>query len=312
MIPFFSIIVPIYNAERYLEQCLSSILGQEFTDYELLLVNDGSTDCSAGICQTYAKKTSCIKIYNQKNSGVSVARNVGINNSTGKWLLFVDADDMLPANVLTTLHELLLNNTLDLIIGGYEAIQGLERETTSDFNFTVIKAKDEGITQMYQNIFWPWFICSKVFNNSIIKSNKILFENNIHFGEDRLFTMKYLCNIKSNILFTSIPFYIYRTHENSVQNKANTTFNEKVLSGFDSAILMYKEISKTRTSTLNKELAAYDLINSYKDMIKLMHRTNAPKRYFVEVDKRFFRIIPIYKFWYFIIKRWGKSMLSTF
>lgn len=308
MSPFFSIIVPIYNAEKYLGQCLSSILEQEFTDYELLLINDGSTDCSAGICKTYAKKASCIKIYNQKNSGVSVARNVGINNSTGKWLLFIDADDMLTANALATLHELLFSNTLDLVIGGYEAIQGTEKNSTSDLNFTVIKTKDEGVTQMYQNIFWPWFICSKTFNSSIIKSKKILFDNNICFGEDRLFIMKYLCHIKSKILFTSTPFYIYRTHENSVQNKVNTTFSEKMLTGFDSAILMYKEISKTNTSTLNKELATYDLINSYRDMIRLMHRTNAPKRYFIEVEKRFFRIIPIYKFWYFIIKRRGKSM----
>lgn len=93
--PKISVIVPIYNAEKYLHRCIDSILNQTFTDFEVLLINDGSTDSSGSICDEYAKKDSRVRVFHKENGGVSLARNIGIDKALGLWTLFVDSDDWL-------------------------------------------------------------------------------------------------------------------------------------------------------------------------------------------------------------------------
>ena len=92
-IPQISIVVPVYNVEKYLERCIDSILAQTFTDFELLLINDGSKDSSGLICDKYAEKDSRIRVFHKENEGVSRARNLGISNARGRWLCFIDSDD---------------------------------------------------------------------------------------------------------------------------------------------------------------------------------------------------------------------------
>ncbi|MFW5510256.1 MAG: glycosyltransferase family 2 protein, partial [Prevotella sp.] len=95
-----SIIIPIYNVEKYLRQCLDSVVNQTYQDWEAILVDDGSSDSSPAICDEYAKKDSRFKVLHQANGGVSSARNIGLNKSHGEWLIFLDADDMLKNNAL--------------------------------------------------------------------------------------------------------------------------------------------------------------------------------------------------------------------
>ena len=99
--PQISVIVPVYNAEKWLRRCVDSILAQTFTDFELLLIDDGSTDGSPAICDEYAQRDSRIKVFYQKNSGVSAARNSGLDHARGEWILFVDADDYLYEDVVS-------------------------------------------------------------------------------------------------------------------------------------------------------------------------------------------------------------------
>ena len=98
-----SIIVPVYNVENYLERCVESILKQTYTNFELLLINDGSTDQSGDLCDQLASKNENIKVFHLENAGVSNARNVGIQNSTGEWITFVDSDDFITPDYLETL-----------------------------------------------------------------------------------------------------------------------------------------------------------------------------------------------------------------
>ena len=98
--PIISIIIPIYNAEKYLSTCIESILSQGFEDFELLLINDGSKDNSLSICNDYAQRDSRIKVFDKPNGGVSSARNLGLDNATGEYVMFVDADDRLAPNAL--------------------------------------------------------------------------------------------------------------------------------------------------------------------------------------------------------------------
>ena len=102
--PNISVIVPVYNTEEYLSQCIDSILAQTFVDFELLLIDDGSTDSSGMICDKYADKDTRVIVYHKQNEGVSAARNLGIDNSKGEWITFVDSDDILYPEALSVLH----------------------------------------------------------------------------------------------------------------------------------------------------------------------------------------------------------------
>lgn len=112
-----SIIVPVYNAELYLQQCLNSILHQSYENIEVILVNDGSIDRSGYICEEYEKSDSRIKTYHKKNSGAADSRKFGVNRSTGEWIMFVDSDDTLPTDAIEKLIELNENNKYDILVG---------------------------------------------------------------------------------------------------------------------------------------------------------------------------------------------------
>lgn len=118
-----SIIVPVYNVEEYLKQCLDSILEQTFSDYEVILVNDGSTDNSGLICQEYAEKDSRIRYFEKENGGLSDARNYGIEQAQGEYLTFVDSDDFLDKMHLNVLYTALVSNNVDISIVNYANYQ---------------------------------------------------------------------------------------------------------------------------------------------------------------------------------------------
>ncbi|MDR0422523.1 MAG: glycosyltransferase, partial [Proteiniphilum sp.] len=105
MNPMISVIVPVYNVEKYLRKCLESILAQTYTSFELLLVNDGSTDGSGQICDEYAQKDSRVQVFHQENKGVSRARNLGLERAKGKWVAFIDSDDWVDSTYLEHLLE---------------------------------------------------------------------------------------------------------------------------------------------------------------------------------------------------------------
>ena len=118
--PFISIVVPVYNVERYLPRCIESILRQTYTNFELILVDDGTPDRSGIICDRYAERDSRIRVIHKENGGVSTARNTGIDAAKGEWITFVDSDDWVSDEYLKTLTTHLHNNSYDLVIGGFE------------------------------------------------------------------------------------------------------------------------------------------------------------------------------------------------
>src|SRR5690606_27273688 len=107
MMPKVSVIIPVYNAEKYLRECIDSVLAQTFDDFELLLINDGSTDGSGKICDEYAQKDARVKVFHKENGGVSSARNLGLDNAKGEWITFIDSDDWIGENYF---YCLTLNN----------------------------------------------------------------------------------------------------------------------------------------------------------------------------------------------------------
>ena len=145
-----SVIVPVYNTEPYLSRCIESILNQGSINFELLLIDDGSTDSSGAICDSYAEKDTRIRVFHKENGGVSSARNLGIDNAQGEWLYFVDSDDELLPNGLRTLVDN-ISDDVDVVMGGFESVNELGnviREATESVNFRL--SRKESVITLYR------------------------------------------------------------------------------------------------------------------------------------------------------------------
>lgn len=141
--PEISIIVPVYNVEKYIHKCIDSILDQTFTNFELILVDDGSTDNSGKICDEYAESDSRVKVIHKKNGGLSDARNTGIDVARGKYLGFVDSDDYIADDMYETLYNNLIKNSADMSVCGiYHRYVGNQYPECSENNFMVLDTKD--------------------------------------------------------------------------------------------------------------------------------------------------------------------------
>lgn len=124
----FSVIVPVYNVEKYIEECLDSILKQDYDNYEILLIDDGSTDNSGNICEIYAAKNEKIKVFHKKNGGLSSARNIGIEKATGDYLVFVDSDDYIAPWSLSEFYKVLKKGKFDVLETRLTEVRGKEKK----------------------------------------------------------------------------------------------------------------------------------------------------------------------------------------
>lgn len=207
-----SIIIPVYNAEKYIRQTLDSILSQPFRDYELLLVNDGSTDGSLVILNEYAKKTPLIRVINKKNEGVSATRNRGIREAKGKFLYFMDADDLLHPKFLTLMTGELEKAGADIVVCDYttfytrpryayipESIVAAVVENCDKQGFDILAQKGRATS-----------LCNKFFPNLLQGGHPPIFlDEEMSYGEDMFFCWKNLLLAKKIILIEA-PLYLYR------------------------------------------------------------------------------------------------------
>lgn len=222
-----SIIVPIYNAEKYLKECLESILNQTYKNIEIFLINDGSVDKSKEICEYYSKKYSNIKLINKKNEGVSKARNIGIKEAKGKYIFFCDSDDImfpkqiekLVTNLIATDSELSICSFINFF-DNYIEIE----KNNKNFKLEKILDKDKMIETIIFKKEYSGYLWNKLFKLDIIKSKKqILFDEKINIVEDQLFVLEYIANIKS-LCVTNEELYGYRQNLQSVLHQK---FSEK-------------------------------------------------------------------------------------
>lgn len=203
-----SVIVPVYNTEKYLDRCIQSILSQIYTDFELLLIDDGSTDSSGVICDRYAELDSRVRVFHKKNGGASSARNMGLDNARGEFIGFVDADDyVLPE---------FLSNFIDISNGEDILIQGIIPDYSISSEYIIKKASID-----YSGNIQDWLIdlsgcgCemfgalwNKLFKRSIIVSNKLRLNETISFLEDEEFLLRYL-TLSKTVCSISKSGYVY-------------------------------------------------------------------------------------------------------
>lgn len=208
-----SIIVPIYNAEQYIHRCIDSILAQSFTDFELLLINDGSPDNCGVICDEYAAMDSRVRVFHKANGGVSSARNLGIERSQGEWITFIDADDYVHPKFLSSLYE---KHDFDLIVGSFQIVgsNDIWNGTLKDLSYNRITLR-KYIVELSSmiNFQTPW---GKLFRTNIIKDNQIKFDERICIGEDSLFILNYLLYTDTLRLSEQTYYYYERGNVGSL------------------------------------------------------------------------------------------------
>lgn len=225
--PKISVIVPVYKVEQYIHRCIDSILSQSFTDFELILVDDGSPDNCGKICDEYAQKDSRIRVFHKPNGGASSARNTGIENACGKYLCFIDADDF-----VTTQHlnELVLDIELEENIG--LVIQGTRKffpnGTTKDYIPQKKICSLQENDQLYYSIYQYIGPVSKLFQHDVIKNHHLLFNTNLVVAEDYDFLLRYLYQIKKIHVSDKANYFIY-SHEGSLSSRIYTFEQEFVV-----------------------------------------------------------------------------------
>lgn len=203
MNPLVSIIIPVYNSHRTLYKCVDSVLNQLFKDWELLLIDDGSTDGSGKICEEYASKDKRIKVFHKENGGVSSARNLGIDNSNGLWLTFIDSDDWVENGYMS---DLLLDQNIDFVATYYVA-EGWKNWVSLPFVDRVYNLENMHyfLDECILKLIFPF---GKLFKKDIIDKYKLRFDKKLSYGEDTLFVYNYLRYINSARV-TSQSMYHY-------------------------------------------------------------------------------------------------------
>lgn len=206
-----SVIIPVYNSERYLPECIESLIRQTLQACEFIFINDGSTDRSLEILEKYQQCDERIKIYNQENQGVSAARNYGIQLSKGEYIGFVDSDDMIEVDYFNTLYQTAKQNICDLVLCNLKFSKG-DSEIKYPFN------TNELLDNQYikQNIY-PYFlkydnlnsVCNKLYKKSIVDNYQIAFPKSIALGEDGLFNQRFLTYTK-RFYYLDYAGYVYK------------------------------------------------------------------------------------------------------
>lgn len=214
-----SIIIPVYNVEQYIEECIESVLQQNLNNYEIIIVNDGSTDKTNEILEKY-KVVNNVKIINQKNKGLSAARNIGLKNCSGKYLLFLDSDDFLEKNsVKKILYEIQYNN-LEILAFNFWTYYDKEKYFLEK-RALITKRIFSGEEYLKLNLKTKSYPMSwlNIYNRDFILKNNLFFKENI-LHEDVEFNIKLLLQVKKMSYF-DIPIVYYRQREGSITKKKN-------------------------------------------------------------------------------------------
>ena len=245
-----SVIVPVYNVEAYLERCVESILQQTYTHFELILINDGSTDSSGQICDHLASQYENIKVYHIENAGVSNARNMGIQLATGSWVTFIDSDDFVTQDYLATLASAVEGVNVGFVIASLHHIKnGIVTDIPSHSGKTELWSTEETMKELLMTTRTSFFPVAKLFKRDLLADEK--FNTNYHLAEDALFLTELLLKTRCSCVFIDKPVYYYDHREGS----ATTSVNRHV---FDTIEVYQQIIAQVSQAFPNLQ---YELIN---------------------------------------------------
>lgn len=243
-----SIIIPVYNTEKYLPACLESVLSQSFSDFEILLVDDGSTDESGRICEVYAQKDDRIRVFHKENGGVSSARNLGLDNASGEWIYFVDSDDQILPGGLQTMIDC-ISDDVDIILGGYKRFnESGDVVYEIDDRVVCLMDKRESLSTLYarHGKYYDYLTygCIRLLRNRIIQKYKLRFDTEISNKEDTLFLVQYICRSNGKTRYTTTPVYRYNLRSGSAMGAWKRGFDYKYIDSLYALIKMRDEIRR--------------------------------------------------------------------
>lgn len=232
--PKLSVIIPIYNTEKYLRDCIESILAQTFTDFELILVDDGSTDRSGGICDEYCQLDGRIKVIHQKNGGVTVARKRGTEAASGDYISFIDSDDWIEPNMYHDMWKKADMYNADIVFCDILVEKQSNTHVIHSNKLTGLFAAEQLKQQIFSNMLFDFSrnapglslnLCNKVIRTTLAKAVFTGFPNDVTYGEDALGSLMCLLRSKSIFIMENSPFYHYRqTEEFFVREHSTTLF----------------------------------------------------------------------------------------
>lgn len=242
-----SVIIPVYNVEKYLCRCIDSVLSQTYKNIEVILVDDGSTDGSSDICNDYQLKDSRIKVIHTTNGGVSNARNIGIDVSTGKYIGFVDSDDWISSDMYEKLYNEMIRNNADIVQCSFlfvnEKNESIKPFDKNDIN--KICDKSEGISRLVDENFISG-VCNKLFTRKIIGDNR--FEIGKKMSEDAFFNFKVFLNCNKSVEIVDVGYFYFLRNNSATNNKFNKDFFDSIY--FDKKMM---EILKNKNSVLERK-----------------------------------------------------------
>lgn len=237
-----TIVIPLYNVEKYIKECLTSLLNQTYKDFKVVIINDGSTDSSVEVVKSM-KLDNRFELIHQKNQGLPGARNAGINRCTTKYIMFLDADDLLVENTLNDLHIELNESDKDLIIFNIKQFSKTKEFLSDRYSDSIIKKELEPFEFYHSSLD---SCCNRVYKMSIINKHSILFEpKHIVPQEDFYFNFKYLSHCKEIKTISNI-FYMYRMRSGSI-TKGRLDIEKAMPSlNFPNKMLEYSELKKQK------------------------------------------------------------------
>lgn len=223
-----TVIIPVYNKEKFLKRCLDSIESQSYPCFEVILVDDGSKDKSGKICDSYREKDSRFRVYHNMNQGPGASRNFGIEQAQNEYITFVDADDRIHPDYLKSLLDASLNGKYDFVVGNYEIVtlDNIHYPSGIDIPSRIGNIYDD-YYDLGSLVFTPW---GKLYRTNILKKNHILFPVNMRTAEDQVFNYQYYDYVHQ-YSYINLPIYLYtRGDENSLSSiKEKQTFSDDLI-----------------------------------------------------------------------------------
>ena len=283
--PKISIIVPVFNVENYIKRCLDSIANQSFSDFEVILVDDGSTDKSGIICDNYATKDSRFRVVHQNNGGVSVARNTGLDIAQGQYYSFIDSDDWIEKTMYEDMLSISIKNNADIVVCDYR------QENGNDYT-EVLCEKEMSQEELFLDVFGtPSLLIgacwNKLFSKSCVKD--LRFNAELTNYEDTLFLCECYMRCKKAI-YLKKKYYVTTVRNDSLSRKKDVlTINNKC----DGCLYLYNAFIKRNVSKRIKRQITYKTLDSllkYARETKLLEKNNDSNELLVRIKRKMYTI----------------------
>ena len=282
MKPLLTVVIPVYNVERYLKRCIESVLAQEWKDYEILLVDDGSTDHSPQICDDYVKAYDFISVIHKENGGLSEARNTGISHAKGEYVYFPDSDDWIEPDTFIALAEALESQEFDIISFNRDFVKGEEDAIVSEPEVTQVFEGKDAFVQMLKHRYITGFANDKIYRKSLFVDNNILFPSRKYY-EDLGTNYKLFLSAKK-VYATNQKYYHYLIDN---PDSITQSWNEKK---FRDMFGFYKEVfySDFVRSQLNQEelhISQLYYVNGLIHILASLYKSKLDKEYIDITDE---------------------------